>query len=159
MRQQKRHRCIEQSSGLCGRGRGWDDLGEWHWNMYNIICEKNCQSRFDAWYRVLGDGALGWPRGIVWGGRWEGGSGWETHVHPGGFMLMYGKPIQYCKVISLQLNKFVLKKRTKKEKSLLWWNMHNIRLIISPFKMCNSALLNIFTMLHNYHPIHFQKFS
>ena len=29
-RQQKRHRCIEKSFGLCGRGRGWDDLGEWH---------------------------------------------------------------------------------------------------------------------------------
>ena len=29
-RQQKRLRCIEQSFGLCGRGRGWDDLGEWH---------------------------------------------------------------------------------------------------------------------------------
>ena len=29
-RQQKRHRCIEQSFGLCGRGRGQDDLGEWH---------------------------------------------------------------------------------------------------------------------------------
>ena len=24
-REQKRHRCIEQSFGLCGRGRGWDD--------------------------------------------------------------------------------------------------------------------------------------
>ena len=23
-------RCIEQSYGLCGRGRGWEDLGEWH---------------------------------------------------------------------------------------------------------------------------------
>ena len=22
--------CIEQSYGLCGRGRGWEDLGEWH---------------------------------------------------------------------------------------------------------------------------------
>ena len=30
MRQQKRHRGIEQSFGLCGRGRGWDDWGEWH---------------------------------------------------------------------------------------------------------------------------------
>ena len=29
-RQQKRHWCIEQSYGLCGRGRGWEDLGEWH---------------------------------------------------------------------------------------------------------------------------------
>jgi len=29
-RQQKRHCFIEQSFGLCGTGRGWDDLGEWH---------------------------------------------------------------------------------------------------------------------------------
>ena len=29
-RQHKRHRCIEQSFGLCGRGQGCDDLGEWH---------------------------------------------------------------------------------------------------------------------------------
>ena len=27
-RQQKRHRCKEQTFGLCGRGRGWDDLKE-----------------------------------------------------------------------------------------------------------------------------------
>ena len=42
----------------------------------------NCQSRFDTGYRKLGAGALGWPRGMVWGGRWESGSGWGTHVHP-----------------------------------------------------------------------------
>ena len=29
-RQQKRHRCIKQSFGFCGRGRGQDDMGEWH---------------------------------------------------------------------------------------------------------------------------------
>ena len=29
-RQQKKHRCVEQSFGLCGRGQGWDGLGEWH---------------------------------------------------------------------------------------------------------------------------------
>ena len=29
-RQQKTQKCIEQSFGLCGKGRGWDDLGEWH---------------------------------------------------------------------------------------------------------------------------------
>ena len=22
-----------------------------------------------------------WPRGMAWGGTWEGGSGWETRVH------------------------------------------------------------------------------
>ena len=27
-RQQKRHRCKEQTFGLCGRRRGWDDLKE-----------------------------------------------------------------------------------------------------------------------------------
>ena len=41
----------------------------------------NRQSRFDAWYRVLGAGAPGWPRGMGWGGRWEWGSGWGTHAH------------------------------------------------------------------------------
>ena len=81
MRQQKRHWCIEQSFGLCGRGRGWDDLGEWHWNMYNIIYETSCQSRFDAWYWMLGAGALGRSRGMVWRGRREEGSGWGTHVY------------------------------------------------------------------------------
>ena len=70
-RQQKR--CLEQSFGLCRRGRGWDDLGECHWNMYNIIYETNRLSRFNAWYWMLGAGELGRPGGIVWGGRREGG--------------------------------------------------------------------------------------
>ena len=77
----KRHWCIEQSFGLCGRGRGWDDFGEWHWNMYNIIHEMSRLSRFNAPYWMLGAGALGWPRGMVWGGRREEGSGWGTHVY------------------------------------------------------------------------------
>ena len=81
MRQQKRHWCIEQSFGLCGRGRGWDDVGEWQWNMYNIIYEMSRQSRFDARYWMLGAGALGLPRGMVQGGRREEGSGWGTCVY------------------------------------------------------------------------------
>ena len=36
-RQQKRHRCVYRTFGLRGRGRGWDDLGEWHSNMYTIM--------------------------------------------------------------------------------------------------------------------------
>ena len=82
VRQLKRHRCIEQSFGLCGRWTGWDDLGGWHWNMYNIIYETNRQSRFDAWHRMLRAGALGWPRGMVREGRWEGASEWGTRVYP-----------------------------------------------------------------------------
>ena len=41
----------------------------------------SCQSRFDARYWMLGAGALGRPRGMVWGGRREKGSGWGTHVY------------------------------------------------------------------------------
>ena len=48
--------------------------------MYNIIYETSRQSRFDARYWMLGAGALGRPRGMVWGGRMEEGSGWGTHV-------------------------------------------------------------------------------
>ena len=80
-RQQKRHWCIKQSFGVCGRGRGWDDLGGWHWNMYNTIYETSRQSRFDARYWMLGAGAMGWLRGMVWGGRREEGLGWGTHVY------------------------------------------------------------------------------
>ena len=32
--------------------------------------------------QMLGPGALGRPRGIGGRGRWEGGSGWGTHVNP-----------------------------------------------------------------------------
>ena len=33
-----------------------------------------------------------------WGGRWEVGSGWETHVHPGLTRVnVQQKPPQYCK--------------------------------------------------------------
>ena len=39
------------------------------------------QSRFDARYWMLGAGALGRPRRMVWGGRREEGSGWGTHVY------------------------------------------------------------------------------
>ena len=39
----------------------------------------------------LGAGALGRPRGMVWGGRREEGSGWGTHVYLGGFILIFGK--------------------------------------------------------------------
>ena len=39
------------------------------------------QTRFNARYWMLGAGALGRPRGMVWGRRWEGGSGWGTCVY------------------------------------------------------------------------------
>ena len=49
--------------------------------MYNIIYKTSRQDRFDARYWMLGAGALGRPRGMVWGGRCKEDSGWETHVY------------------------------------------------------------------------------
>ena len=61
--------------------------------------------------QVLGAGALGWPRGVGWGGRWKRGSGWGTHVNPWLIHInVWQKPLQYCKVISLQLIKIIGKK-------------------------------------------------
>ena len=45
-------------------------------------------------------------RGMGWGGRRQGGSGWGTHVNPWLIHVnVWQKPLQYCKVISLQLIK------------------------------------------------------
>ena len=82
--------------GLCGRGRRWDDLGEWHWNIYNIICETSRQSKFEAWYWMLGAGAPGLPRGMAW----EGGGfrmGYTCIPVADSFWYM-AKLIQYCKL-------------------------------------------------------------
>ena len=40
-RQQKRHRCKEQTTGLCGRRRGWVVSREQHQNMYIIKGETS----------------------------------------------------------------------------------------------------------------------
>ena len=46
-----------------------------------------------------------------WGVRREGGSGWGTHVNPWLIHVnVWQKPLQYCKVISLQLIKINGKK-------------------------------------------------
>ena len=79
-RQKKRHRCIEQTFGLYGRRQGWDDLREQHQNMYVIKCETDRQSRLDASDKC--SGLVHWDDPEGWGGRWEEGSGWGTHVNP-----------------------------------------------------------------------------
>ena len=46
-----------------------------------------------------------------WGQRWEGGSGWGAPVNPWLIHVsVWQKPLQYCKVISLQLIKINGKK-------------------------------------------------
>ena len=59
------------------------------------------------------------------GRKWEGGSGWGTHVNPWLIHVnVWQKPLQYCKVISLQLIKINGKKKTKKKP-------HNINSIVT----------------------------
>ena len=53
-------------------------------------------------------------RGIRWRGRWEGGLGWGIHVNP--WLIHFNvwqKPLQCCKVISLQLIKINGKKKKR----------------------------------------------
>jgi len=67
-----------------------DSVGEGEggkiWENGNETCKISCMKRVaspgsmhDAGY--LGAGALGRPRGMVWGGRREEGSGWGTHIY------------------------------------------------------------------------------
>ena len=56
-----------------------------NWCFWTVVLEKTLffASFFSfPGYRKLGAGALGWPSGMVWGGRWEWGSGWGACVHP-----------------------------------------------------------------------------
>ena len=46
--QQRRQRYKEQTFGLSGRRRGWDDLREQHQNIYITICVTDDQCEFEA---------------------------------------------------------------------------------------------------------------
>ena len=98
------------------------------WEKVRVGCSERTalkQVYYQVWSRspaqvgcmrqVLGP-VLGRPRGMGWGGRQEGGSGWGTHVNPWLIHVnVEQKPLQYCKVISLQLIK--INEKNKKEKT------------------------------------------
>ena len=91
----KRHRFIEQSFRLCGRRRGWDVSREQHRNVYYLGWNRS-PAQVGCMRQVLGPGALGRPTGIGWRGRWEGGSGWGTHVNPWLFHFnVWQNPLRY----------------------------------------------------------------
>ena len=83
--------------------------------MYNIIYETSHQSKFNAQYWMLGAGALGRPREIVWGGRREDGSGWGTHVYL--WQIHFAIWQNQYNIVKLK-NK--IKKKTKTKASILW---------------------------------------
>ena len=89
------------------------------WEKARVGCFKRTASKhvcYLGWNRspaqvgcmrqMLGPGALGRPRGIGQRGRWEGGLGWGIHLKLWLIPVnVWQKPLQYCKVISLQLIK------------------------------------------------------
>ena len=78
--------------------------------------------------QVLRTDALGRPRGIGWRGRWEGGSGWGIHVYPWLIhVYVWQNPLQYCKVISLQLIKINVKKLKNLKKRKETWRRRTWR--------------------------------
>ena len=76
----------------------------------------NLRQTLTCMRQVLRAGALRRPRGMGWRGRREGRSGWGTHVNPWLIHVnFWQKPLQYCKVISLQLIKKKWKKKMEKK--------------------------------------------
>ena len=116
-RQKKRHRCIEQTFGLVRVG--WSERTESKHVYYQVWNRSPVQA--GCMRQVLGAGTLGRPRGMGWGGRWEGGSGWGIHVQPWLIHVnVWQKPLQYCKVISLQLIKIIGGKKKELLTDYLW---------------------------------------
>ena len=115
-----------------------DSVGEGEGGIFKRIASKHVYylgwnrspAQVGCMIQVLGPGALERPRGIGWRGRWEGGFGWGIHVYPWLIHVnVWQKPLQYCKVISLQLIK---KNKKIKNKKKLWFtilctcNLNNI---------------------------------
>ena len=142
----KRHRCTEQTFRLCGKRRRWDVQREQHLNKYTIKGETDHQPRLDAW-----DGCSGlvhWedPEGSSREGGGRRDQDGDIHVNPWLIPVnVWQKPLQYCKVISIQLikingkNKSNLSEDEKKERSPLF----HLRIRNSYFKFESNLLMLI----------------
>ena len=119
--------------------------------MYNIIYETSHQSRFNARYWMLGAGALGRPRGMVWGGRREEGSGWGTHVYL--WRIHFDIWQNQYNIVKLK-NKIKLKKKNyslKGELPLLTWaDFSNFLLLIEFLVNFVTSILIICQKLTGY---------
>ena len=90
-RQQKRHRCIKQSFGLCGRDEG------------GMIWENGIETRIISYMKQIARPGSMHDTGCLALMHWDDPEGWygegggrgvqdSEHVYTcGGFMLMYGK--------------------------------------------------------------------
>ena len=97
-RQQKRHRCKEQTFGLCRRRQGWHDLRDNIETCISLYAKQITSvslmheaghSKPVPWDNPEGWGRKGCGRGIQHG---------ETHGHPWVIHVnVWQKPTQYCK--------------------------------------------------------------
>ena len=119
------------------------------WEKARVGCFKRTTSKhvyYLGWNRsaaqvgcmrqVLRPGALGRPRGIGWRGRWEEGSGWGTHVNL--WLIHFNvwqNPLQYCKVINLQLIKKI---KIKKKDLFIWGALVSLCCCMWAFSSCGQ---------------------
>ena len=76
--------------------------------------------------QALGPGALGKPRGSRRRGRWEGGSGWGTHVNPWLFHFnVWQNSLQIKKKKKAKKKWHKIQKKKKKTSLLYSWNFVN----------------------------------
>ena len=113
-RQQNRHWCIEESFGLCGRGRGWDD-----W-------ENGIETRIISYMKWVTSPGSMHDTGCLGLVHWDDPEGW--YGEGGGFRMgttcisvvdscwYMAKPIQYCKVKKQNKIEFKKIKKGKKKK-------------------------------------------
>ena len=123
------------------------------WEKARVGCLERTASKhvyyYQGWNRspvqvgcmrqVLETGALGKPRGIKWRRRCEGGSGWGIHVNPWLIHVnVWQKPLQYYKVISLQLIKINGKKTLRPSQLLMFRRLMQSSGVISTTKASRS---------------------
>ena len=111
---------------------------------------------------MLGAGALGWPRGMVWGGKREEGSGWGTHVYL--WQIHFDIWQNQYNIVKFK-NKIKLKKNSSRESFRIIYLIFNIAsfffkwiIEISLVSFCGAMftwLPMIFNCLHGY--LHLSK--
>ena len=80
---------LVHTAGEAKGGMNWESSIE----AYTLSYVKlDSQWKFAVWHRRLNNGALWQPRGMGWGGRWEGLTRETGYMYTyGWFMLIYGR--------------------------------------------------------------------
>ena len=109
---------------------------EWYGRMALKHVNYNMWSESPVQVQCMIQGTQGWCTGMTqrdgMGREVGAGSGWGTHVNPSLIhVIVWQKPLQYSKVISLQLIKIIGEKKNKKEGSykgshMLWFHWHEM---------------------------------